>query len=273
MQLSSNCLFHFTKSFKNIKTILEQEAFIPSYCKEKNWLSNSENIYVPQVSFCDIPLSNTSKIESYGDYALGLSMSWGEKNKLNPVSYLNNNSVVFERFTTLSKTPDSYGDLAKRKKMLLNMSGIVPARSMEDYFAKIPTDVLEIIKNSITNFQQYTKEYSGTLDRSGKKPKLNYKFYDEKEWRFTPPPSHQFLDFFNQSLWETEGKEIFKQKPHFKNLPNSWLRFDKNDIEYIILKNSNDIDELIKYFTKNKSANKDLLLTKVLDFEKLKRDI
>jgi hypothetical protein len=47
------------------------------------------------VSFCDDPLSLAKdQIESYGSYAIGMTKEWGILNNLNPVVYIEKNSLL-----------------------------------------------------------------------------------------------------------------------------------------------------------------------------------
>ena len=104
MSISSNTLFHFTKSLNNIKGIIK-EGFRPHFSEEyvkfgkirkrKKLKKYSMHDIFPMVSFCDVPLSQTEKlIESYGNYALGMSKKWGERVGANPVLYLQEDSLI-----------------------------------------------------------------------------------------------------------------------------------------------------------------------------------
>ena len=91
--LSSNSIIHFTKTKESLKGILENN-FKLSFCKETFHLGNDvSRIYVPMVSFCDIPLSEVKNhIEKYGAYGIGLTREWAIKQGLNPVLYLEKES-------------------------------------------------------------------------------------------------------------------------------------------------------------------------------------
>ncbi len=90
MPLSSNTLIHFTANKEALKGILA-DNFKLKYCKEVlNWGDKSPmELYVPMVSFCDIPLSQIKEhISRYGHYGIGLTREWAVANKLNPVLYI-----------------------------------------------------------------------------------------------------------------------------------------------------------------------------------------
>ena len=92
MPISSNTLFHFTRSAEALVGILKHE-FTPHYCLEDYSVlpaaaPESPNIAIPMVSFCDIPLSQASEhLAQYGDFGIGLSKNWGMKKGVSPVLY------------------------------------------------------------------------------------------------------------------------------------------------------------------------------------------
>jgi len=94
MAISSNTLFHFTKTKENLLGIL-QDTFHPRYCLEKFGVGDMETeAAIPMVSFCDIPLSQIKNhLKIYGRYGLGLSKRWAKKRGLNPVLYLRKKST------------------------------------------------------------------------------------------------------------------------------------------------------------------------------------
>ena len=94
--ISANALFHFTSSAQKLASILAND-FWPNYHHEKIYLRADADyeLFIPMVSFCDIPLSQISQhIERYGHYGLGMSKEWGIRNGLNPVLYLNADSIL-----------------------------------------------------------------------------------------------------------------------------------------------------------------------------------
>lgn len=97
MQVTSETLFHFTTSLKNLQNILSKKFHL-TYCKEKYTLNyETHDNYYPMISFCDIPLSlANNQMKNYGSYAIGMTKEWGIKNKLNPVVYLEKDSLLAE---------------------------------------------------------------------------------------------------------------------------------------------------------------------------------
>lgn len=93
MALSAQTLFHFTK-FKNLKSIIANKAFKPSYSFEI-FMNDEDKIFAyPMVCFCDIPLSRiNNQANQYNSNGIGLNRTWGSINGLNPVFYLQPGSI------------------------------------------------------------------------------------------------------------------------------------------------------------------------------------
>jgi len=103
MALKSNVLTHFTNSINNLENILTNN-FIPKLSLEnyKIFFNNDKKIYIPMICFCDIPLHLIhTHIGDYGSYGLGLSKKWGIKNKLNPVIYLEKDSILYKNINEI----------------------------------------------------------------------------------------------------------------------------------------------------------------------------
>lgn len=161
MALSASSLFHFTSDKASLFGILEQNFKVYA-CKESIVFGKGVNeIRVPMVSFCDIPLSQIKDhISKYGKYGIGLTKEWGIRNGLNPVLYLSKGSNVSLSYLRalshfvqgdVNNTPELTGE----QKLLL--------------------DVVRYIKN-----------YEGRLERKGSTIE-SYRYSDEREWRYAPP--------------------------------------------------------------------------------------
>ena len=100
-RIYSNSFFHYTKKYDVLVKILEQ-GFIGAYANEQYPKNNGTlgHLYIPMISFCDIPLSQLQYIV-YGNYAIGMSRGWGNTLPLCPVSYFpNSRRANFTRFIT-----------------------------------------------------------------------------------------------------------------------------------------------------------------------------
>lgn len=240
MAVSSNTLFHFTNSIDKLSSIVNN-GFLVSYCLEPI------EIAFPMISFCDINLSQASNhFESYGYYAIGMKKEWAIKNKLNPVLYIESNSYLkdqlFESMENLSETNQE--EFEKFKKMI----------------------------NFTANFQRFHKPYQGELKRENGRIN-NYKFYNEREWRFIPDIK---LDI-RPAMGIKEYKKFQKlnpKKPHFDNLG---LKFKAQDIKYLIVKSEDEIPKIMDYISElsNFGSHKEiqLLFTRILTFKQIEEDM
>ena len=93
----SSCLFHYT-TYNSLFSILEQ-GIVPNFCREVNVFSEIEDDYVgiPQISFCDIPLSMTGVFTArYKNHAIGFSQDWGRRNLVAPILYSLPNTIPYK---------------------------------------------------------------------------------------------------------------------------------------------------------------------------------
>lgn len=242
MSLSTNTLIHFTKDKEVLKKILEENFRIFS-CQENILLGGRpKSFHIPMVSFCDIPLSEIKDhIGKYGSYGLGMTKEWGIRKGLNPVLYISQTS-------TLS---DSY-------RLVFN-----------HYLAG--TDISRDEQKAIADILRYMKNYEATLVRKTETIP-NYRFSDEREWRYVPPYTedcHMFVP----------SDSDHRLKSHMENsLKDMRLEFEPNDIKYIIINDDSEIGEFIDYLRRAKGKSYTLhdverLTTRILTTEQIRTDI
>lgn len=100
-RIYSNSFFHYTQKYDVLVEILKN-GFVGSYANEQFPKNDGTigHLYIPMISFCDIPLSRLQYIV-YGNYAIGMSRVWGNDLPLCPVSYFpNNRRANLTRFIT-----------------------------------------------------------------------------------------------------------------------------------------------------------------------------
>lgn len=245
MPLSSNSLIHFTSDKENLKGILT-ENFNIFNCREQFILGGRSTSWViPMVSFCDIPLSEIKNhISKYGNYGIGMTKDWAVKQGLNPVMYMAKTSTLSESYRTaldyiVDLEPDA-DDWSDEQKVL--------------------SDVLRYIKN-----------YEGDLVRKNEEIK-NYRFSDEREWRYVPP-STEDCEFLMAASWYDRHKSESDAK-----LSPMRLSFEPGDIKYIIIDNDAEIGEFIEHLRRAKGKNYPLheierLTTRLLTVEQIVSDI
>lgn len=256
MATSANSVFHYTKQFDYLKQILEK-GFYPSYCKESIHRGTFiERFAVPMVSFCDIPLANVKDhIEKYGSYSIGLSTNWAIKNKLNPVQYLQETSNL------------TIGINGIMWFLMQDWHELLDGKEFGEFYDRAYKGALTVLYS--------VKPFVGPLTIAGEE-KI-YKFYDEREWRYTPIISIDDATKYPDIYWEkdyAEKERLFPVKPHFKNYH---LDFTAKDIKYIIVDNEDEVPALIDILEKqtrlfqNEKEFK-ILLTKILTVKQIIED-
>ena len=242
MAISTNSIIHYTNTFKVISLILK-EGFLVKYCEERLKLGNNgfSSAAHPMVSFCDIPLSTSQQhFDAYGRYGIGLSKDWAIKNGVNPVLYIDKNSLFANSLLELIK---------ERRKKNTNLT------------RKQGLEILQI--------KSYAKNYSGSLKKN-KVDIPNYRFYDEREWRLVP--SNTTLDSAPFSVNLTEYRE--DKKKYNDRISNFRVEFTPKDISYIIVNKTTEIPKMIKFLREELSdkcsaKELDLLFSKICSTEQI----
>lgn len=214
MSISTNSIIHYTNSLDNLIGIL-QEGFKIKYCSERLNLGKSRysSAAHPMISFCDIPLSaSIQHFEAYGKYGIGLSKKWAFEIGINPVLYIDENSLFAENLYELIKE-------RRNEKTNLTLKQ----------------------KKEILHIKSYAKNYSGSFTRKNKIYK-NYKFYDEREWRIVPDNN-----ILGAALFSISSKAYKSNKEKYNSRISSIrLEFDAKDISYIIVERTDEIPDIIK---------------------------
>lgn len=244
MPLSANTLIHFTSAKNNLKTILE-ENFRVFNCKETVRLKDNEAVYyVPMVSFCDIPLSEIKDhISKYGNYGIGLTKEWGARNGLNPVLYVQQNSMLANSYREAFMT----------------------------YIGNSNKNIFSNEQKALTDILRYIKNYEGDLTRKETTiPK--YRFSDEREWRYVPHYSEQC------EMITPEKAYLKKKDTTDEKLADLKLEFEPNDIKYIIINDDSEIAEFIEHLRRAKGKKYtfhdiERLTTRILTAEQIKVDM
>lgn len=170
------------------------------------------------VSFCNIPLSDIK--DHISNYGIGLTNSWARKKGLNPVLYMDKNSMISSDFAGALK------DYVIKDKKIENLS---------------------IIEESLISILCYMKNYENDLNRKGK-TKKDYRFFDEHEWRYIP--SKPELDSTPMIIPDRKYKTD-KQKADANKLVDSiYLKFSPDDIKYLLIKKEEELPDMLHYIEK-----------------------
>jgi len=244
--ISSESIFHFTKFKENLIGILKFE-FLPGLSYERYELKNKViKGYFPMVSFCDIPLSQIRQhTGKYGHYGIGMSKTWAQKKALNPVLYIRRRSHLAAHIEAFSKVLDM---------------GYTPD-------GKPPE-----IQKALMSLLRYIKPFEGNYLK-GRKTKKPIKFYDEREVRYVPPPEMTKNRYFLSVHAHEEPKnvETFNQV-----LRQARLRFEPDDVRYIIIAKESETLEIVKAVKDIKDKYddkiKEMLVTRIISWEQIKED-
>lgn len=254
MALSSNTLTHFTREKEALFGIL-QGHFKIFFCKEVVRLTKGKrwSFYTPMVSFCDIPMSEIKDhIKKYGSYGIGLTKEWAMRNGLNPVLYVASNSALSASYRTA---------------MRFYLDG--SEDGSEDRSGKAD-ELLPEAEMALADVLRYMKNYEGPLERKSEKIE-NYRFSDEREWRYVPPYSNE--------------NEMFVARVEYEKNPETYsdmydscrLEFTPDDIKYIIINDDSEIREIINHLRNINGVRHSLdeierLTTRILTTEQIKGD-
>jgi hypothetical protein len=252
--ISANTLFHFTNSLDNLINILVNE-FHPRFCLEdfklvfarRNPPVPDLELAIPMVCFCDLPMSQLQRhLAAYGNYGIGLKKEWGRLKGITPVLYLHHDSRLVSKFGQL---------IAQLRD-----------GNLQSQFHKS-------LSNNIFDFACFVKPYEGTFSRHGHQEE-NYRFYDEREWRYVPDLPDEFYrrgmskpDFLiserNQAANERLGLI-------------STISFEPNDIKYLVVHRE---EEIVPFITKLKDIksryddeSQELVASRVISAEQIKAD-
>jgi len=246
MPISTNSLIHFTSNKNNLKGIISH-GFQVANCREKIILGRKiYDLVIPMVSFCDIPLSEIkSHVENYGRYGIGLTKEWGKKNFLNPVLYMSSDSHLSSELSSI----------------LVNSVFGVAKKNSE----------LNGDQKSLLNVVRFIKNYEESLTRKGITID-NYRFYDEREWRYVPKVGDLERMLVSFSSYEKNKDKI--NEP----INNIRLNFSPKDIKYIIIDNDEEISEFINHIreaTADTCTMRDIerLTTRIFTTEQIMTDI
>jgi hypothetical protein len=236
-KLSTNHLSHFTKTFENLKNIV-QNGFKPNICKElaiderptenqrifmklfaelfDEEETEHKNVkhYIPMVCFCDIPpkFAKTHR-KIYGQYGILLTKEWAITRGVSPIIYLPENSKLHAIFYNIN-------------------------RIVKDAINRYSEAVL--IKDDIRKLREYIKPYV----EDNKK----YKYYDEREWRYIPNASDPDID-------------------------NTYLTFEKRDFVGAIVQTTGEKNELLNILNEKFGGRKSFKITVYKEYHYLKNTI
>lgn len=209
---SANVLCNYMKKPEFLELILMNQAIIPRYVIEplEYWnIDGLQRIAFPMTCFCDIPFSKVGNhMTQYGRYGIALDkQKIIEKSKVQPILYVNPQSPLADDFR------ETFAKYYRREKRV----------NEED----------RVLLNYILSTLLYMKPILGLEEIDGKvKP---YIFQDECEWRYIPVKNFpQGLSLLMKEDQITEkGRNAYSEV--LKNHPETWIKFEWEDVRYIIV--------------------------------------
>lgn len=208
MGLSSNILWHQTNK-ESFCEILMSKKLRYSYSLEQIIPAfYLRPIAFPMISVSDYPLSEIINNQwAYGDFCIGFSQKWGIKVGFSPVWYFSNGSQSWLQLNTL----------------------------LDDALKTNSTDRF----GAIMFIFAHMKFVQGTLTTKSRSFE-KYRFFDEREWRVVPhikeTDQAEVLPFLDEA-----GYNEFKNKNNNSSLLDIGVKFEYDDIHYIIVKDNADV--------------------------------
>jgi len=267
--LSLSKLFHYTYSIDNLLGILK-DGFKIKYSLEKLGLfDNEENnltdeFAIPMICFCDIPLNLVKQhISVYGNFAIGLKKEWGEKQAICPIIYLpkyGETKVLLENAVrNINKNNNKIREI---KNSLTNINQEMTMIDVINFY------------DDFIDFTMYVKPYIGNFERKTigfNDP--NYKFYDEREWRYKPNKRLRQL-LVDEEITIVQGLKLVKKKNHNRPFVSAKIDLTTDVIEYIIISSFMEYKEFKQSLRKIYIEDNDyeLMLSKIICAERIIRD-
>ena len=245
---TADTLFNFMSERKFLENIIEHKKISARYCKEDlRYLKiRFKEIAFPMKCFCDINLHKMkTHLEFYGFYGIAFSKAWGMRMGIQPLQYINPESVLCRNFRLAFKNALTNNDKSSEK--------------LRDYLA------LQLM---------FLKPYSGKFKNRVTNKNQRKCFTDECEWRFIPDVT---VADFEQAYFD----QTILNAGILNDLSNSMfgideisLKFSYADLKYIIVKTIDDFNVLANEIVnlKLKPIDERQLFSKVLIWDVSKED-
>jgi hypothetical protein len=223
-----------------------KSGFWPRYCPEDvKWQGYEGYDFVayPMVCFCDIPLSRIDEhVGFYGEYGLGLTKEWAERNNATPLQYVSNNNFLKGTF-----------------KKLINSASKLEEEDKQNFL------------HDFRYLLAYTKPTQGNMVVGGQI--IEKEFYQESEWRCVP----KHLDIVDHLTREKYDDKDILSTANALTLEHCKLEISPSDIKYVFVKNDSDIPNIINFIQTEldhfTSVDIKILMSRVVSLESIQRDM
>jgi hypothetical protein len=103
--------------------------------------------------------------------------------------------------------------------------------------------VIDDDRLAVLDLLRYIKNYQGLLIRRDGASTPDYRFSDEREWRYVPAYDKDFEMILEDRLYQRdEIRELVNEK-----ISPFRLGFHADDVRYIIVKENSEINDLVNY--------------------------
>jgi hypothetical protein len=192
-----------------------QLGFRPRYCLEDTRYLGVDFFAFPMSCFCDIPISRIREHTTfYGEYGLGMTKEWGQKNNLEPLIYTPSTGAVADFINYFVGTESD--------KVHPNDKALYKA-----------------ISGHFDRMVALTKPLTGNMLVGGKA--IEKDFYQENEWRYVPKD----YDLLSQEEFDAKRDNMNA------DLEKNALSFLPNDVKYIFVKSDAEIPAIFDFIQNN----------------------
>ena len=255
----SSSLFHYTKSNESLFSILKH-GFLPTYNIEEFHYETLEErspelIGIPMVCFCDIPLSCAEEhTKQYGEYALAFSKKWAIKNRINPLLYVMNDSIL------------GMIDLLKESANMVSSHNKQTNCWLRCYMERYEVARMELLAFTKTAPNYKENEWRYILHPQGISSSLDV-------WSNTNP----WISGHKAQLLKNDDKLRLKES---KKLQTNPLRFSCHDIKWIIVPNEQEIVKCCEKLRRTRhicgkiitKEDRTILYTRIVSLERIRSD-
>src|ERR1700733_1801735 len=260
--LSSNYLYHYTKSFQALKSILLTGFRYHLIKEDLQYDDPSVTTQSAFVScFCDLLPSDAARHRSvYGSYGIALRKEWGMRNSITPVRYVHKNSAGLSKeymairsiWSRLQENPDANEAFLK----LIPLSSVyrpdnsstplIELRDLTDQECAVAIAdriaLTELIKKNphmtraFNGLMMWVTKLHGELQQRDSLLRI-HDFYDESEWRavfqfpWADVGTPDYLEAINTG-WASDSRN---------------LRFSDSDVTELIVVDENELAQLSEY--------------------------
>jgi hypothetical protein len=132
-------------------------------------------------------------------------------------------------------------------------------------------NTLNETEQNVVEIMRYIKNYKADLKRKNGTITKDYKFANEREWRFVPKPKEVDMVLSKKNYYRQEFLNDLNTK-----LNKFRLSFDFDDINYIIVNDESEIIDIIlhlkKIYKEIKPEKIEILISKIITKEQIFND-